>query len=103
MNSVMSALQPDIEVRVRLLTPEEGGRRTPIVGASYGCPLFFDGSGFDCRIVNDHQLNLTLGETHYLALQFLNPDLVLPRLNEGAKITLWEGKTIAEGEVTKVF
>jgi len=31
-------------------TADEGGRKAPIIGDFYSCPLFVDGQAFECRI-----------------------------------------------------
>jgi hypothetical protein len=43
------------------------------------------------------------GETAVLPIQFLRPDLVLPKLSVGKKFFLWEGGNIAEGEVVELL
>jgi len=42
------------------------------------------------------------GQTATLAIQFLFPDLVLPKLFVGQKFFLWQGGHIAEGEVVEI-
>jgi len=42
---------PDIIIAVRFFLPEEGGRKTPIRGEFYSCPLFLGEEGFDCRLI----------------------------------------------------
>jgi hypothetical protein len=64
----------------------------------YGCPLFVNGEGFDCRLYLGGQ-TLQLGETYEVPIKFMNPDLILPKLAPGKPITLWEGKEIATGKI----
>lgn len=85
-------------IRVRLKTSSEGGRKTAITGSVYGCPLFVDGQGFDCRISLEGK-TLELGGTYILSVKFMNPSAVLPLLHPGKEISLWEGKEIARGIV----
>jgi len=99
----MNKMEPDVIVQVRLLTTKEGGRKKPIKGMSYSCPMFFNGKGFDCRVVANAYLDLQLGKTYDLSLKFMNPDMIVPRLEIGSCISFWEGKTIAVGTVTKVL
>ena len=89
-----------IEVRFKRLT-SEGGRKGAIVGDRYGCPLFVDGEGFDCRIDTGGQ-SLILGETYVLAVKFMNPHLALPTVAIDKPITLWEGKEIAAGKIVQL-
>lgn len=97
-------LEPDVIVRVKLRSVELGGRKTPIPPIEYGCPFFFEGEGFDCRLLLD-QANVCLepgGPEAEVPVKFLWPELIKPRLKPGDKFTLWEGKDIADGQVVRV-
>ena len=89
-------------IKVRLYSEEEGGRKSPIRTHRYGCPLFFKGKGYDCRFLKTEKSLLQLGEEHEIPIKFLNPELVLYQIYEGAKIQLWEGKIIGEGVILKI-
>src|SRR6266568_7777809 len=101
----MSDLQPDAVVRVRFLKTDEGGRATPIPpGGMFGCPFVFAGEYFDCRLfLQDRTAPISPGDTVEVALKFLWPDLIKPRLRQGSPCGLWEGKIIADGVVSRVF
>ena len=94
-------MKPDAIIDVRFKTTSEGGRRTPIKGDSYACPLFIDGEGFDCRILLNKELQL--GQNYQLPVKFLNRDLVISKLSRGRRFTLWEGKDVASGRVLEVL
>ncbi|MGD0586406.1 MAG: hypothetical protein ABSA86_11650 [Oryzomonas sp.] len=94
-------MKPDAYIRVRFKTTAEGGRQGAIEGNIYGCPLFVNGEGFDCRLFHEGR-TLQLGETYEVAVKFLNPDFVMPMLSPGKSITLWEGKEIATGNVVRL-
>lgn len=98
-------LTPDIRVRVRLRTAEEGGRRKgEIPPVQFRCPFVFEGEMFDCRLLLD-QVGTTLqpgASYEQIPVKFLFPDLVKPRLHPGASFKLWDGRDIADGEVTEV-
>jgi hypothetical protein len=95
-------MEPDAIIAVRFKTPEENGRRSPIDGDYYGCPFCVDGEYFDCRLLLAGQ-QLELGETYEVPVQFLRPDLVLPKLRKEKEFTLWEGKEVATGKVVRVI
>jgi hypothetical protein len=95
-------MQPDIIIAVRFLSVSEGGRKGPIRGGIYGCPMIIDGEAFECRLLLD-QSSLQLGETYEIKVKFMNPDIVLPKLSIGKEFTLWEGKTIAKGQIKQLF
>lgn len=92
-------INKDALIKVRFLTPQEGGRNHDIVGEKYGCPLMINDEGFDCRFVLDTEKHFILGETYNINIKFLNPYHAGKVLKEGQKITLWEGKTIATGKI----
>ncbi|HSP15846.1 MAG TPA: hypothetical protein VLV78_13955 [Thermoanaerobaculia bacterium] len=94
---------PDAIVDIELLSPEDGGRRTPIAADSYGCPIRFEDEYFDCRMDLSGVGALPPGGGARVPLKFLNPDLIVPRLEPGSKFTLWEGKTIGQGKVVALL
>lgn len=96
-------MKPEAIIRIRFLTAEEGGRKTAIEGSRYGCPIIVNQQGYDCRFLLDGEGRFDLGETYEIPVKFLNPGLALKELKEGTEISLWEGKTIARGEVIKIL
>ena len=101
-------MEPDIYIKVRFKTTAEGGRKTSVKRKSplgpdfYACPLIVDDKAYDCRLlIGDNEIEL--GKYYDIPIKFLNIDLVLPSLSVGKKITLWEAKEIADGEVTRIY
>lgn len=96
-------MKPEAIIRVRFLTPEEGGRMSSIQGDQYACPVMVNKKGFDCRFVLDDRVCFDLGETYEIPVKFLSPDHAFKCIREGVEISLWEGKTIAKGIVLKIM
>lgn len=94
-------MKPDAIIEVRFKKTAEGGRKGAVVGNIYGCPLFVDGEGFECRLLLGGQ-TLQLGETYEVPVKFMNPEIVLSKLAIGKSITLWEGKDVATGKVVRL-
>lgn len=94
-------MSPDAYIDVKFRTTEEGGRKTPVAGNYYACPMFIDGEGFDCRLLISG-MSLALGTWYKVPVKFLNRDLALPNLVVGKVVTLWEGKDIADGKVLEI-
>lgn len=100
-------MKPDIYIKVRFRTSSEGGRKTSLkrkallAGDFYACPLIVEGKAYDCRLLIEDQ-ELELEKYYEIPVVFLNRDLVLPNLSIGKNITIWEGKEIADGQVTKI-
>lgn len=100
-------MEPDIYIKVRFKTRTEGGRKAslkrkiPLGPNFYACPLMVDGKAYDCRfLIGDKELEL--GKYYEIPVKFLDKNLALPNLSIGKKITLWEGKEVADGEVTRI-
>lgn len=95
-------MKPDAIISVRFLTAAEGGRGTAVQGKFYGCPLFTENEGFDCRLLLNG-IRLELGDTYEVPIKFLFPELALPMMYEGMHVTLWEGKTVATAKLMKIL
>ncbi len=100
-------MKPDVYIKVRFRTSSEGGRKTSIKRKTpfgvdyYACPLIVDGKFYDCRLlVGDNEIEL--GDHYEVAVTFLNRDSALTNLSIGKKVTLWEGKEVADGTITKI-
>jgi len=94
-------MTPDAYLQVRFKTHDEGGRKTPVTGDYYACPLFVDGEGFECRLLIDGK-TLALGQWYELPVKFMNKELVVPKLSVGKVVTLWEGKDVGLGKILKL-
>ena len=91
----------DAFIEVRFRTTEESGRKTPIIGDSYACPMFIDDQAYDWRLLIKG-VKMELGSLYEVPVIFLNRDLVLSNLFIGKSVTLWEGKDGADGKIVKV-
>lgn len=93
-------MMPDALLEVRFKTTEEGGRNTPVNGDFYACPLFVDGEGFECRLLIKGR-TLELGIRYEVPVKFMNKELILPKLEIGKVVMLWEGKDVGSGKVLR--
>ena len=89
-----------VNMKIRFKTSEEGGRKSSVHGEYYSCPIIIDGEAFDCRMMLNGR-SFQLGEWYEVAAVFLNPHLVLPKLQVGKDVILWEGKEIGVGKILK--
>ncbi|QVL54712.1 MAG: hypothetical protein KFB95_05165 [Simkaniaceae bacterium] len=100
-------MKPDIYINVRFRTTSEWGRVSPLghkksrVADFYACPMIIDDKAYDCRLLIGDQ-KLIPGLHYKVPVVFVNRDLALPNLSVGKNITLWEGKEIADGQVTRI-
>lgn len=95
-------MTPDVYIEVRFRTTEEGGRKSPVIGEFYACPLIIDGEAYDCRLLIKGE-ELKLGRSYEVPVKLLNRDLVMSKLFIGKSVILWEGKDVADGKVTKII
>ena len=63
--------------------------------------MIIDDKAYDCRLLIGDQ-KLIPGLHYKVPVVFVNRDLALPNLSVGKNITLWEGKEIADGQVTRI-
>jgi len=91
----------DAIIEVRFMTAEEGGRKTPVGGPFYACPLFVEGQGFDCRLLLEGRC-LELGNVYEVPVKFMNSELALAKLAKGTGISLWEGRSVATGRILEI-
>jgi hypothetical protein len=92
----------DAMIEVRFRVAKEGGRQNDIKTDYYSCPVRIDGEYYDCRIFLNN-ITITLGETYILPIKFLDRQLALPNLSPEKRITLWEGKDIADGIIKEIY
>jgi hypothetical protein len=100
----MDNLKPDIIARIHLYPTDQGGRQKVIPPSRFGCPFFFAGQGFDCRLLLDQVgVSLAPGTTAEVPIKFLYPELVKTKLTPGSRFKLWEAGDFADGEVLEII
>ncbi|MFZ2956264.1 MAG: elongation factor Tu [Candidatus Ozemobacteraceae bacterium] len=93
----------DIEVEMTFLTPEEGGRRTP-VRSGYRPQFYYDSHDWDAAHTYIGTDEVLLGQTVRAYLAFLSPDMQVGRIYPGMEFLIREGShTVARGYVLKIL
>lgn len=95
-------MSAQIRAKIHFYATNQGGRKGPILPPHFGCPFEVDKQSYDCRLLLLGERPVGPGDTIVLPIQFLRPDLVLPKLFVGQKFFLWEDGHIAEGEVVEI-
>lgn len=98
----MTEIKPDIVASLRFISTDEGGRKSPIVAPQFACTFKHDGEANDCRLLLEEKGDVWPGQQLSVAIKFLYPDLVRPRLRVGDHFQLLEGKVIAQGTIEAV-
>ena len=98
-----SPVQPEIIVEMRLLSCEEGGRRSPIRQGEYRGILGIGSENFSARFFVPVPQGISSNGVHRLGVQFLFPEAALPHFPIGTSFNLWEGHIIGNGKVVEVL
>lgn len=97
-------ITPDIKINVKFYKTEENGRKSPTSSDYFGT-IFVIGSDYhDCRLFLNETGSILPGDCKFnVPVKFLCWDLVFPKLKIGSKFHLWDGRNIAEGEVSEII
>jgi len=93
----------DIEVEIRFLTKEEGGRSTPAF-SGYRPQFYYQGRDWDARHEYPDTYTVNPGETVRAYIGFLSPQEHHGKINVGMDFKIREGsRVVAEGVVKKII
>jgi len=98
-----TAVSSEIEVEITLLPLGSGGRNGPILQGEYRGILGVADEHFSVRFFVPLDNGFALGSTATFGVQFLAPEAALPCFPVGTSFTVWEGRVIGTGKVTKVL
>lgn len=95
--------RPDLEIKMKVLSEEEGGRRTPFYDGYRG-QFYYDNSDWDANyIILDKQAAIP-GEEVNLKVKTIGREIHYGKFEIGKPIKIREGnRTIAKGKVTKIL
>jgi len=93
----------DIEAKIYYLTPQEGGRTTPVF-SGYRGQFYYNGLDCDAPQEFPDVEEVKPGETVKAYLAFLSPQLHAKNIYEGMGFLVREGaRTVGKGKVTKIL
>lgn len=75
----------------------------PILCGEYRGVFGVSDEHFSVRFEVPKETTFAPGSTLDLGIQFLFPEMALPKFPVGARFILWEGRLIGSGEVTSVI
>jgi hypothetical protein len=101
--SAAAMRKPDILARIRFWRTVEGGRKGPTPATYLGIPFHFENEFYESWLLLDETGSLYPGDEAIVPLKFLHPPGIVPKLKVGSKFKLWEGKDVADGEVTEIL
>ena len=93
----------DIEVELRFLTTEEGGRSLP-ASSGYRPQFYYDGHDWDAEHEYPDVAQVNPGDTVRAYLRLLSPHCHVGKVFPGMRFDCREGpKVIAEGRVVRIL
>jgi hypothetical protein len=92
-----------IVAELALFPTEHGGRTDPTPRHIFMVPFVYEGERFNCGLLLDECGPLSPGARALVPIQFLRPELIVPRLQEGSQFDIWELRTIGKGVVREIL
>lgn len=94
---------PHILAEISLLTTEEGGLKGPFLFPVIKLLTRIGDSYHDCGIDFSESIPLYPGGSAIAPVEFLCPDLVMPKLKVGDTFDLWHGRVVGHARVLQLF
>ena len=95
-------MTPEIDAVITLFPSREGGRHHAISGEYRGVLSLSEDEAYSVRITVPHQFEFSPGQTMTVGVQFLFPEMALPRFPIDATFRVWEGGIVGHGRVVKI-
>lgn len=95
---------PEATALIKFLSVDEGGLKHPIAGDKFKTIIRIDEAYHDCCFyLTKIKSGITAGSTLMLPMDFLVPELVLPKIHPGKIFLVQRGqKVIGHGEIKEV-
>ena len=95
--------EPDIIAEIALASVEDGGRSVSTPSEWFGCPFVLpNGEHHDGRLDLSERAPMFPGESAVLPVKFLDARAVVPKIEVGAVLQLWEGRVIGSATVLAI-
>lgn len=95
-------ITPEIDAVITLYASQAGGRQHAIRGEYRGVLSLSEDEAYSMRITIPDHAEFHPGQTLTVGVQFLFPEMALPRFPIDTTFRVWEGGTIGHGRVVKV-
>lgn len=93
----------DIEAEIYFLTPQEGGRETPVFNG-YRPQFYYNENDWDAQHIYPDVEQVNPGDTVRVYLGFLSPKEHLGKVHVGMEFLIREGaRTVGKGVITKII
>jgi hypothetical protein len=95
-------MTPEIDAVITLFPSHAGGRQHAMTGEYRGVLSLSEDEAYSMRITVPHQIEFRPGHTLTVGVQFLFPEMVLPRFPVDATFRVWEGGIVGHGRVVRI-
>lgn len=95
-------MTPEIDAVITLFPSHAGGRQHSIVGEYRGVLSVSEDEAYSMRITVPHRAEFCPGQTLTVGVQFLFPEMALPRFPIDATFRVWEGGIVGHGRVVRI-
>jgi hypothetical protein len=97
-------INPDVLVKVKFYTTNDGGRSGPTPDNFFGCFFSLNNKNYDGRLLLEGIGPINPGDEKKLVpLAFLCPENIKDILKIGTKLLVHDGQCIGEATVSKIF
>jgi hypothetical protein len=94
-----SPVSPQITARVQLTLTDSWHGAPPAPGADVRTTLRVGDTSFVARFSTPNGQDFILGQPIEVPIEFMSPDLALPKFLVGTQFKIWAGKDVGIGEV----
>jgi hypothetical protein len=94
-----SPVSPQITARVQLTATESWRGAPPAPDGDVRATLRVDDTSFIARFSTPNGQDFILGKSIEVPVEFMSPDLALPKFQVGTQFKIWAGKDVGVGEV----
>jgi hypothetical protein len=95
-------MTPEIDVVITLFPSHAGGRQHAITGEYRGVLSLSEDEAYSMRFTVPSQIEFRPGHTLTVGVQFLFPEMALPRFPIDATFRVWEGGIVGHGRVVRI-
>lgn len=92
----------EIRAQITLKLTENGGRQSPIAREFYPCRVLIGESFHDARIYWEKIDLLSPGDEKEVTVKFLDPEIVLPKLQIGDTFSIWELQKVGQLKILEI-
>ena len=95
-------MSPDVMAKLSLYPTELNGRESPTPSSRFSFIIDLNDNFHDARAYLEGCGSISPGQQAEVPIKFLDPDTVLPKLQVGDQIPIWEGREIGQLQIIQI-